>query len=91
MSTITFIFGLLADITLHPRLFMIKNTMAMCCAPLEVLISMLFWTIFSYDTKLLMTPEVLKRLNPYANVSFHLNRKHIQPFPISIEHQTCWK
>lgn len=93
-SSIAFIFGLLADITLSPKLFMIKNVIAFCCAPLELLISLLFWSIFYYDKSLLMTPEVLKRLNPYANVSFHLNRTYLLSNYVGVEYtipKTCYK
>lgn len=43
ISTLTFIFGFLADITLNPKLFLIKNALAVASAPLEVLISLLYW------------------------------------------------
>lgn len=33
----------LADVTLSRRLFLIKNLMSVCCAPMEVLISVLYW------------------------------------------------
>lgn len=43
LSTLTFIFALLADVTLSRRLFLIKNLLSVCSAPLEVLISVLYW------------------------------------------------
>lgn len=43
MATITFAAGLLADITLSPQLFLAKNILSVCSAPLEVLISVLYW------------------------------------------------
>ncbi|CAG7989668.1 unnamed protein product [Penicillium salamii] len=41
LSTLTFFVGLLADITLSRRLFLVKNILSICSAPLEVLISVL--------------------------------------------------
>ncbi len=41
----TFLFGSLADITLSPRLFLIKNALSVCSAPLEILISVLYWSL----------------------------------------------
>lgn len=43
LSTLTFAIGLLADVTLSARLFLIKNLLSICSAPLEVLISILYW------------------------------------------------
>jgi hypothetical protein len=43
IATLTFIFGLLADLTLSPRLFAVKNTFSLLSAPLEALISILYW------------------------------------------------
>ena len=47
LATLTFTFGFLADIAASPRLFLIKNTLSMTSAPLEVLISALYWGIRS--------------------------------------------
>jgi hypothetical protein len=47
LATSTFTAGLLADITLSPRLFLLKNILSVCSAPMEVLISVLWWTISS--------------------------------------------
>jgi hypothetical protein len=65
----TFIFGFLADITLSPRLFLIKNTLSLCSAPLEVLISILYWGISAYDKHLVVPPEL--HIAPLADVGFH--------------------
>jgi len=65
----TFIFGLLADITLSPRLFLIKNTLSLCSAPLEVLISILYWGISAIDKTLVVPPEI--RVSSIADVGFH--------------------
>lgn len=43
LSTVTFAVALLADITLSRRLFLIKNILSVCSAPMEVLISVLYW------------------------------------------------
>lgn len=43
LSTLTFAFGLLADITLSRRLFAVKNALSVASAPIECLISILYW------------------------------------------------
>ena len=43
LSTATFAVGLLADLTLSHRLFQIKNTLSVASAPMECLISLLYW------------------------------------------------
>ncbi|KAE9381249.1 integral membrane protein-like protein [Stipitochalara longipes BDJ] len=65
----TFIFGLLADLTLSPKLFLIKNTLSLCSAPLEVLISILYWGICAIDRSLVVPPEI--HLAPLADIGFH--------------------
>jgi hypothetical protein len=65
----TFIFGLLADFTLSPKLFLIKNTLSLCSAPLEVLISILYWGICAIDRSLVVPPEI--HLAPLADIGFH--------------------
>lgn len=65
----TFIFGLLADITLSPKLFLIKNSLSLCSAPLEVLISMLYWGISAIDKRLIMPPEIHLEFLP--DIGFH--------------------
>jgi FAR-17a/AIG1-like protein len=65
----TFVFGFLADITLNPTLFLIKNTLSLCSAPLEVLISILYWGISAYDKSLVVPPEL--HIAPLADVGFH--------------------
>jgi len=65
----TFVFGFLADITLSPTLFLIKNTLSLCSAPLEVLISILYWGISAYDKHLVVPPEL--HIAPLADVGFH--------------------
>jgi hypothetical protein len=65
----TFIFGFLADITLSPTLFLIKNSLSLCSAPLEVLISLLYWSISAIDKKLIVPPGV--NIAPWADIGFH--------------------
>jgi len=69
VATLTFVFGLLADLTLSPTLFLVKNTLSLCSAPLEVLISVLYWGISAIDKKLLVPPEI--EIAPWADVGFH--------------------
>jgi hypothetical protein len=45
LSTLTFAFALLADLTLSARLFLVKNLLSICSAPMEVLISVLYWSL----------------------------------------------
>jgi len=65
----TFIFGFLADVTLSPKLFFIKNSLSLCSAPLEVLISVLYWGISAIDKTLVVPPEI--HIAPIADVGFH--------------------
>jgi hypothetical protein len=65
----TFIFGFLADLTLSPKLFLIKNTLSLCSAPLEVLISILYWGISAIDKTLIIPPDI--HLAPLADIGFH--------------------
>ena len=65
----TFIFGFLADITLSPQLFFIKNMLSLCSAPLELLISILYWGISAIDKTLLVPPEM--QIAPLVDVGFH--------------------
>lgn len=69
VAHLTFIFGFLADITLSPRLFAIKNTLSLCSAPLEVLISILYWGICAIDRELIVPPEI--DIAPWADIGFH--------------------
>jgi hypothetical protein len=69
VAYVTFIFGLLADITLSPKLFLIKNTLSLCSAPLEVLISVLYWGISAIDKTLVVPPEI--HIAPWADIGFH--------------------
>lgn len=43
LATATFVVGLLADLTVSHTLFSIKNALSMASAPMECLISLLYW------------------------------------------------
>ena len=45
LSTLTFMVGLLADLTMSAQLFLAKNLLSLCSAPMEVLISILYWSL----------------------------------------------
>jgi hypothetical protein len=54
----TFTAGALADITLSSRMFRIKNILSMCSAPLECLISTLYWALRAVDPTLVVPAEL---------------------------------
>jgi hypothetical protein len=58
LATMTFTAGALADVTLSPRLFRIKNVLSMCSAPLECLISALYWGLRAIDPALVVPEEL---------------------------------
>ncbi|KAK3945266.1 FAR-17a/AIG1-like protein [Diplogelasinospora grovesii] len=58
LATATFVFGFLADVTLDPRLFGIKNVLSVCSAPLEVLVSILYWGLCAIDKNLVVPPDL---------------------------------
>jgi len=70
MATLTFTAGICADITASPTLFLAKNILSVCSAPMEVLISVLYWSICSYDRSLVV-PEWAVLSLP-ADIGFHL-------------------
>jgi hypothetical protein len=45
LSAITFTLGLLSDITLSPTLFRAKNILSVASAPMECLITLLYWSL----------------------------------------------
>lgn len=71
LSTCTFTVGLFADVTLSPRLFLVKNILSVCSAPLEVLISVLYWGLRSIDPHLVVPPDEL-RIPFHVDLGFHL-------------------
>ena len=58
LALVAFIFGALADLTLVQALFDVKNVLIVCAAPLEVLVSVLYWSIVLIDKNLLFPPEL---------------------------------
>ncbi|KIW26452.1 uncharacterized protein PV07_09545 [Cladophialophora immunda] len=70
LATVTFVLGLLADLTLSPRLFAAKNVLSMCSAPMEVLVSTLYWGLRAIDPELVVPKELALPLP--TDVSFHL-------------------
>jgi len=69
LATLTFILGLLADITLSPSLFAVKNVLSMCSAPMEVLISTLYWGLRAIDPTLVVPAELELPLT--SDLGFH--------------------
>src|SRR6187551_3528607 len=58
LALLAFIFGALADLTLIPIFFDLKNIVSVCAAPLAVLVSTLYWSIVLIDINLLFPPEL---------------------------------
>jgi hypothetical protein len=56
ISTTCFTFGLLADITSSTTCFTIKNYIALVAAPIEIVISILYWGLRAIDTSLVVPP-----------------------------------
>lgn len=78
MATLTFLVGFMADITLSQQLFRIKNYLSVCSAPLEVLISTLYWGISAIDRELVVPKELELPLLPGTCVSERYGRPLIQ-------------
>ncbi|KUJ14111.1 uncharacterized protein LY89DRAFT_590926 [Mollisia scopiformis] len=63
ISTITFGVGFLAnlslfaDLSLGQQLFAVKNWLSICATPLEVLVTILYWTLRTIDKKLVVPPD----------------------------------
>ncbi|OTB03105.1 hypothetical protein M426DRAFT_74237 [Hypoxylon sp. CI-4A] len=69
LALCTFTVGFLADITLSSRLFRLKNILSVCSAPLEVLISILYWGLCAIDKSLVFPPEF--QLDFLPDFGFH--------------------
>lgn len=69
LSQTTFVVGFLSDITLSNRLFAVKNVLAVCSTPLEVLITILYWGLCAIDKSLVFPPEF--QLDILPDVGFH--------------------
>ena len=70
LATLTFSLGLIADISLSSRLFAAKNALSMTSAPMEVLVSLLYWGLRVVDPQLVV-PKGLELPLP-TDLSFHL-------------------
>ncbi|KAF2092787.1 hypothetical protein NA57DRAFT_81935 [Rhizodiscina lignyota] len=70
LATATFTVGLASDITLSTRLFRVKNFLAVTSAPMEVLVSILYWGLRAIDPKLVL-PSWAPPLPVLYDVSFH--------------------
>lgn len=57
-SLLTFSIGLLADLSGSSRLFAIKNRLSVGSAPLEVLVSILYWSLTAIDKALVVPPDM---------------------------------
>lgn len=58
LALTSMVLGLLADVTLDRTLFNAKNIVSVCSAPLEVLVSILYWGISLIDKRLLFPEEL---------------------------------
>ncbi|KAI6246532.1 hypothetical protein HI914_05841 [Erysiphe necator] len=58
ITIITSFVALLVDITLSKTIFSIKNKLVLLSAPLEVLISILYWGLSAIDRKLVVPPGI---------------------------------
>ena len=70
LATVTFALGLLADITESRTLFLAKNILSCCSAPLETVISTLYWGLRAIDPQLVVPKEL--ELPVETDLSFHL-------------------
>ncbi|EFX05504.1 integral membrane protein [Grosmannia clavigera kw1407] len=71
LSFLTFMVAYAADISLLPEVFATKNKLAVCVAPLEVLISILYWGLRAYDKNLVFPPDLEVELPLLADIGFH--------------------
>lgn len=70
LATLTFVLGLLADLTLNRRLFFFKNILSCCSAPMESLITFMYWGLRAIDPELVVPKELELPLPP--DLAFHL-------------------
>ena len=71
-ALITFVLGLAADVTLQNAFFKAKNAVSTLATPLEVLVTLLYWSIRSHDPALLMSMELFEGLTPWPDIGFHI-------------------
>jgi FAR-17a/AIG1-like protein len=69
LASLTFLLGSLSDIALSPQLFLLKNILSITSAPIEVLISTLYWGLRAIDPALVVPPELELPLLP--DLGFH--------------------
>jgi hypothetical protein len=70
ICTICFIFGLLADVTNNVTCFTIKNYIALVAAPIEIVISILYWGLRAISRDLVVPPDL--PLPPFIyDLTFH--------------------
>lgn len=72
LSLATFAVAFAADLALSRTLFEAKNFLAVCVAPLEVLISVLYWSLRTLDRDLIYPPEMELGLPLLPDIGFHL-------------------
>ncbi|OAA62708.1 integral membrane protein [Niveomyces insectorum RCEF 264] len=74
LSLVTYALGAAADVTGATPLFAAKNVLAVCVAPLEVLVSLLYWSLQTIDPHLLYPPDLPAELvlPVLPDVGFHL-------------------
>lgn len=80
LTTITFIVGLFADLTLSRHLFTFKNALSVTSAPMEILITLLYWGLRSVCLcSLLSCATFMADCSRSTQVSF----RHLifRPFP----------
>ncbi|KAF2767473.1 hypothetical protein EJ03DRAFT_390458 [Teratosphaeria nubilosa] len=70
LAALTFAVGLLADLTLSRRLFALKNTLSVASAPMECLISLLYWGLRVIDPNLVL-PDWAPPIGILPDLSFH--------------------
>lgn len=58
LARITFLVGLLADLTRSSTLFSVKNALSVCSAPLELVISILYWGLRAISRELVAPPGI---------------------------------
>jgi hypothetical protein len=58
ICTIGFSFGLIADVTNNTTSFTVKNYISLVAAPIEIVISILYWGLRAIDTGLVVPPDL---------------------------------
>jgi len=70
LATLTFTSALLSDLTLSPHIFLLKNALSVASAPMELLISLLYWGLRLINPALVL-PDWAPPLALSADLSFH--------------------